>query len=396
MAELPQKRPGIRVARERDPRRLRLVQVFLIFTFVALAFVLPTYLQHLAEGVAAPTDQLLSEMVGWYLWMLFVPVAWWTVRRFPLDRQHWKKRIWIYLASGVAVGLAYLVLNHIKTSLVHILVTGTPFPNLFSLGTGYVLGGLEFHLLVYSAMLGVAHAFEYHARYRDHQLRSSLLTAQLTQAQLEVLRVQLNPHFLFNTLNAISALMHRDVDAADSMLIQLSDFLRLTLDQGAEQEIPLASEINMLERYVAIEKTRFGDRLQVNFDIEDEVQDALVPSLLLQPLVENAIRHGIAVRSAPGEISIRARSQFPSRIELQVVDNGPGITGDPSKALRPGVGLHNSMARVEQLYGENQRFEISNHPRTGGVEVLISFPFRTQETYAGAEEQSGSLEPSMA
>ncbi len=350
------------------------LQLLLIFVLVGLVGVTPALLQNVADQQPVPWERLASELVGWCLWALFVPLALAMVRRYPLERRHWRRRIWIHLVTGVMVSIAYAVLEMSKSWLLLSLTTETP-PRFWRLGRGYLLGGLEFYLLVYSAILAVVHAFEYHRRFRDRELRASQLEAGLSQARVQVLRSQLNPHFLFNTLNAISALMYRDVDAADRMLVTLSDFLRMSLDQGGEQVIALSDEIELLEKYIEIEKARFADRLEVRLEIDPEVEQALVPSLVLQPLVENSIRHGISRRSAAGLIEVQARPQFPDRIELRVWDSGPGMKGNPVESLKPGVGLHNTEARLRQLYGDRQSFVMRNG-RDGGFQVELAFPLR--------------------
>src|SRR5262249_40591374 len=198
------------------------------------------------------------------------------------------------------------------------------------------------------------------------ELKASQLEARLAQAQLQALKMQLHPHFLFNTLHAISALMRKDVEEADRMITRLSDLLRLTLENVGAQEATLRQELEILGRYLEIEQRRFGDRLQVKMEIEPETLDARAPNLILQPLVENAIRHGIAPRSAPGLIEIRA-SRAGDKLELQVRDNGVGLPTDHREPIKEGVGLANTRARLEQLYGAAYRFEVNNFYRCGMI-----------------------------
>ncbi len=385
----------------RPGRRARWAQLLLIFTLTGMVSVAPTLLQHLAEDVPLPIDRLVSEFIGWYLWLPFVVAMFWLVRRFPLERARWKSRIAIYFASGIAASALYAVLALLKDSALNTLVWDRPAPSLSVLGAGFLFGGLEFYMLVFCTMLAVVHAFEYHQRYQDRSFKTARLEAQLSRAQLQVLRVQLNPHFLFNSLNAVSSLMHKDVDAADRMLVRLSDFLRLSLEVGDQQEVTLSDEVEILEHYVEIERARFGDRLEVTVDVDPDLLDAMVPNLVLQPLVENAIRHGLSMRSAPGHVEVRARPQFPDKIELRVSDNGPGIQGDPGEVLKPGVGLHNTMQRLQQLYGAAQRFEIGN-ARDGGFQVTLTFPLRREDAasdaaaWATAEPASERWQPRAA
>src|SRR4030095_3036394 len=201
-------------------------------------------------------------------------------------------------------------------------------------------------MMAYWAILGAFHSVTYYNEFQDRALKASRLETQLAEAQLQALQRQLHPHFLFNTLNAISALMHRDVEAADQMLAKLSDLLRMALDQRGGQEVPLKDELEFLQKYLEIEEARLGDLLSVTCVSAPETLDAQVPNLLLQPLVENSIRHAVAVRIEPGRIEIRAR-QLGETLELVVSDNGPGMP--PSRLTSPGkgVGLANTRSRLD-------------------------------------------------
>jgi len=228
------------------------------------------------------------------------------------------------------------------------------------------------NLLIYWVIVSVHHAFGYYRQVQVRELRAVELEKRLAQARLQALQMQLNPHFLFNTLHAISALVHKDVEAADRMIARLSDLLRYALESTDAQEVPLRQELDFLNRYLEIEKTRFGDRLTVRLDIAPETLDALVPNLVLQPLVENAIRHGIEPRAKPGRIDLRARREN-GRLKLEVCDNGVGL---PSGRIpEEGVGLSNTRARLQQLYGERHLFALGN-TAGGGLTVSVELPFR--------------------
>src|SRR5262245_40790860 len=202
------------------------------------------------------------------------------------------------------------------------------------------------------------------------------LETQLAQAQLQSLKMQLHPHFLFNTLHAISALMDDDVKAARRMIARLSELLRLTLENAGQQEFSLRQELDALERYLEIEQIRFQDRLTVRLAVAPETLDASVPNLILQPIVENAIRHGIAPRSSAGWIEIRAERR-EGMVELQVIDDGPGLQ-PAGEELREGIGLTNTRARLRQLYGDEHRIEIEDAAE-GGLAVKLSIPYRQAE-----------------
>jgi LytS/YehU family sensor histidine kinase len=203
-------------------------------------------------------------------------------------------------------------------------------------------------------------------------LRASELEKRLAQARLQSLQSQMNPHFLFNTLHSISALMHKDVEAADRMVMKLSDLLRLALANTDTHEVPLKQELDFLDRYLEIEKTRFRERLSVEREFDPETLNARVPNLVLQPLVENAIRHGVERHARPGRIILRARKENGS-LRLEVQDNGDGI--QPGTKNREGIGLSNTRSRLEQLYGRDQRFELQNVP-SGGLLARVIIPFQ--------------------
>jgi sensor histidine kinase YesM len=228
----------------------------------------------------------------------------------------------------------------------------------------------HFNLLFYWVMVSVSHAFSYYRQFQERALRAKELEQRLTQARLQALQMQLNPHFLFNTLNAISTLMHRDVKAADRMLARLAELLRYALDSTDAQEVPLRQELAFLERYLEIERTRFGERLTIETQLQPETLDALVPNLVLQPLVENAIKHGVERRTKSGRITLIGEVKG-ERLALQVLDNGPGLREGGVE----GIGLSNTRARLQQLYGEEHRFELRD-ANEGGVVVALEIPLR--------------------
>jgi LytS/YehU family sensor histidine kinase len=246
---------------------------------------------------------------------------------------------------------------------------------------------VEFHfnVLTYCAILCISLALDYYRRYRERELRAYQLEARLAQAQLQVLKMQLHPHFLFNTLHAISTLMHRDVEAADRMIARLSDLLRISLETVGVQEVPLKQELELLEKYLEIEQTRFQERLGVKLEIEPETLDARVPNLILQPLVENAIRHGIIPRATPGLIEIHARRDNGT-LQLEVRDNGRGLPAAEEGTMKEGLGLSNTRARLKQLYGAEHRFSLCNNP-AGGLVVSLTIPF-SEESKVHDENQS--------
>ncbi|HLM60535.1 MAG TPA: histidine kinase [Pyrinomonadaceae bacterium] len=240
----------------------------------------------------------------------------------------------------------------------------------------------DFHanILLYWTIVGLWHAYDYYRRFRERERRAAqleieaaVLEKQLAQSQLDALKMQLHPHFLFNTLNSISVLMRDDAQAANRMLLRLSELLRIALKSESKQEISLRQELEFLGSYLEIEQTRFQDRLKVDFDIEKVALDAYVPNLILQPIVENAIRHGIAPRAEAGLIQVQVRREN-GFVELSVKDNGVGL--NETEGIKSGIGLSNTRKRLEKLYGEQYGFEISS-PSTGGFQVKLKIPFHT-------------------
>lgn len=220
------------------------------------------------------------------------------------------------------------------------------------------------------------------------QLRTIQLEAQLSQAQLHALKMQLHPHFLFNTLHSISALLNRNPQSSRKMITRLGDFLRLTLENSGAQEVTLQKEMEFLTCYLEIERVRFQDRLVTTMDLEEGTLDAMVPNLILQPIVENAIRHAIAPRSTPGLIEIEAKEQG-TKLRIQVRDNGPGISEHPTSesVFTKGLGLTNTGTRLRQLYGTAHLLDLSNSPK-GGLVVTLEIPF-----HCDGESTPASLEP---
>ena len=319
---------------------------------------------------------LLLNLNYWYSWALITPGILWLARRFPLERDSWLRSVPVHVA-GVFVGtLAHVTLVMLGRMAIYTWSGETQGVWLMEFQRLFFLN-FDWEMMTYWTIVGVSDALRYHYEAQDRALRASRLETRLMEAQLQTLQRQLQPHFLFNTLNTIAALMHRDVEAADQMLAKLSDLLRMALDQRGGQEVTLKDELEFLQKYLEIEQARFGERLSVSFDIAPETLDAQVPNLLLQPLVENSIRHAVAVRIEPGHIEIRAR-QLAETLELVVRDNGPGMP--PARLTSPGkgVGLANTRSRLERLYGANHQLLFSEPPG-GGVMVTVTIPFKADE-----------------
>jgi len=238
--------------------------------------------------------------------------------------------------------------------------------------------GVGWHLTVYWAIVGAHRAFHYYARYRERTVRAAELEKLLAQSQLQVLRMQLEPHFLFNALNTISAHVEADPRLARRMLERVGELLRLSLDSREDQEVTLAEELGCLDHYLAIQKARFEERLAVDLEIAPETLDALVPSLLLQPLVENAIRHGLSQRAQAGRVSVAAERDGEA-LEIRISDDGVGLTANEDPLEAAGLGLSITRKRLERLYpGGLSRLEIRNGHETGAI-VEVRIPWRTRE-----------------
>ena len=296
-----------------------------------------------------------------YTWALLTPVALWAAGRLLIRRRTWWRNAPLLFAIGLVVGIAHLT---ILARLLPLVGYRTDRRTL-----GLVLNPkLHSDVLTSYALFGLRHAIEYYRQVRIRELRASRLEARLARAQLAVLTMQLQPHFLFNTLHAISALMYRNVEGADRMIARLSDFLRLSLDSAGVQEVSLKREMEYLDKYLEIEQVRFGERLEVRRAIEPATLDLLVPNLVLQPLAENAVRYGIAPRAGGGRIEIAA-SVSDGNLTVEVRDDGPGAAGP----IVEGLGLANTRARLEQLYGSEASLALGG-AGDGGFRARLTIP----------------------
>lgn len=303
----------------------------------------------------------------WYACALSSPLYFWLARRFPIDRQRWRKS---------------LPLHFFVTALI-LTLTSLIYYRLFA-PQPEIRADLKFFLVIrflteslpFAAMIALIHAIEFYRRYRERELEALRLEAKLAESRLESLTAQLRPHFLFNTLQGISTLMHRDVRAADAMLSGLSDLLRQTLRRGDQQEVTLHEEMEVLKYYIEISCERFKDRLAFKSHISPEADDAMVPFFILQPLVENALEHGIARRAGAGCIEVIAR-RSGDELHLSVSDDGPGL-GAERAFPREGVGLTNTRERLQQLYGDRHLLTLESSPE-GGLLVLLIIPYRKMQ-----------------
>lgn len=315
---------------------------------------------------------LLVEMGFAYIWAVLTPPVLWLARRFPIERGRLSRDLMVHALASIVLGFATRAFRDLMFIYFVVGYDGTmPISKL--LFNTYLF--FDYGMLLYWLMLLVSYATNYYRRYRIGEIRATRLEAQLAQAQLQALKMQLQPHFLFNTLHSISALVHKDANAADKMIARLGDFLRLTLDSGGVQVVSLQQELEFLRCYLDIERIRFRDRLSVHINVDPQTLGARLPNLILQPIVENAIRHGIAPRTDAGQIEIAAH-RFNGSLQVQIIDNGPGLAanGNTGRILKEGVGLANTQARLQQLYGKASRLDLANTAK-GGLSVTLEIPF---------------------
>jgi signal transduction histidine kinase len=346
---------------------LRALLAFAFWSLLGIVFGVQFHLATEQIGSAVPWALALGHsLADWYVFAVLSVPAIWLAHRFPVERLHWGRSLPVHFVASVIFSVAWAAIR--VAFAIWQSSESVAFQPEFS---KQLAKTWHFNVLVYWVIVAVSLAFDYYRKFRERELRAAELEKRLTEARLRALQMQLNPHFLFNTLHAISSLMHRDVESADRMLVRLSDLLRRALESTDTQEVPLREEIDFLSRYAEIEQTRFGERLKIEMNIAPETLDALVPNLVLQPLLENAIRHGIEPYARAGEIKVAATRDGDS-LRLEVRDNGGGLNGSSIE----GVGLSNTRARLKQLYGERQQFELVNAPR-GGAFVQVILPFHT-------------------
>jgi signal transduction histidine kinase len=334
---------------------------------------------------------LIWNLVFYYKWGLASPLIFYQARRFPLERGQALRNLIVHSLLFVAF---HLIAAPVSATIYWYLAKAAG-----ALKPGSVLSVRIAHdlrdtydwqmgFLIYCALLAVGLGKDYYRKYREGELKAAVLISQLTQAQLQALKTQLQPHFLFNTLNSISALLHQDVQAADAMVARLGAFLRLTLENSHTQMTTLRRELDFLRRYLDIERARFRDRLMVEVRVEPETLNAMAPSLILQPLAENAIRHGISKQFAPGHISLRA-GRRQRRLWIELADNGAGLSSENGAGgrIKEGIGISNTRARLEQLYGSDYLLEFRNATPHGLV-VRLEIPLSCKhEVIESADER---------
>jgi len=329
------------------------------------------------------TPFLVWQECAWLLWALLTPLVVLVAARYPLRAA--PVPILLHIGASLVCAVIRIAGAEILTGYL------APYPGIREQRTfadrfvGRMSSTLHIELLVYWGLVMAFHAFDFYRKYRDRELAASRLERELVSAHLETLRLQLDPHFLFNALHSIATLIReRENEPAVKMLTDLSQLLRQSLNTSGRQKMPLHGELDILQHYIDIQETRFPDRLRVETDVDSDVASALVPTLILQPLVENAIRHGIARLDRPGLVTIVARRDGPS-LQLEVSDDGPGLNGAERSGALPGsrraggVGLENTRARLAGLYGTAQSFTLKDRDG-GGVTASVRLPLEFDGT----------------
>ena len=346
-------------------RRYRLwLAVLACWTLLAVLFAAQTLVYAAYAGFAVRWSRVTTTaLLDWYLWAALTPAIAWLARRAPIVGPRWRRALLVHVPASISVAT---LKTGIRVAIGHL----SPF--LATVGfRPLLIAQFHLNLIIYWVIAGLVYGVDYYRKYQERERRASQLEARLAQAQLEVLRAQLQPHFLFNTLHAISTLTRRDPDAADRMIAQLSDLLRLTLDNIGRPTVPIKDEMEFVDRYLAIQQTRFGDRLVVRQRVAPDVLDAQVPSQILQPIVENAIRHGIGPRADGGSLDIAVFGRN-GEVVLRVSDDGCGLPTVGAE-ITSGVGLTNTRARLHEMYGPASQLSLSNAAH-GGLVVEIVIP----------------------
>ncbi len=354
------------------------VQAAAFWTLIGLAFASQLFVSSAKLGQPVSWARAVSWSLGdWYVYAALAFLSAPLARRIRFTSTGWAKALGVHFPASLVFSVLYMTLRAlVGQAQAEWSGHQISYQETFDL---LLTKTFLFNVLVYWVLVISVHAMAYYRESVERERHASELERRLVVAHLKALQMQLNPHFLFNTLHAISALMHQNVEAADRMIARLSELLRYALESTDEQVVPLRQEIEFLDRYLEIEQVRFGSRLQVVKHIAPETIDALVPNLVLQPLVENAIQHGIAPHARVGRLEIIAMARDQTLI-LEVCDNGSGLT--PGSSAQEGIGLSNTRSRLVELYGDNQTFELKSGPQ-GGFRAIVSIPFQRMDRGTG-------------
>ncbi len=390
----PRTEPGNernRLVRPDLPSVLRGLKILGVWTVLGTFFAGQTWVWQLAQGNPVPWNAAFSSRISyWYAWALVAPAVFAFARRFRLGRSAWARPLAAHTGFALVVAPSQAVLSGLLQLITDPLfgMRSAPVGELGRYFTIRVLYRSFDAFAFYWVLVVVFYTVILARALRERDLRASQLETELAQTELRMLKMQLQPHFLFNTLNAITSLMHTDVAQAERTVLTLSDLLRRTLAASGQQEVRLEDEIAFLERYLQIEQTRFRGRLRVTWTIAPDTRPLLVPNLLLQPLAENAIKHVVARRSSGGHITISVRRDDASLV-IEIADDGPGLPPGAADFADSGVGLPATRARLAHLYGSRHAFSLANRPE-GGLCVTVTIPARSDD--AGGRPGPGLAE----
>jgi len=346
--------------------------IFGIWTAYGLFSIYQSFL--FSENVSRRDTEIIIAvcLAMCWIWTAFTPVLVWLARRLRLTKETWAIRLPLHVILFVVFDMLDVAIDFLLRPIVHWPPPGRPYRSA-------VILQMDGNFANYLGVVAITHAVDYQRWFKERreraaqlELQTAQLEAQLTRARLDALKMQLHPHFLYNTLHAISELIHEDPRAAERMVTHLGELLRMALEHSDLQEVPLHDEIAFIDAYLDIERCRHSDRLTITIDISSDALDALVPHLILQPLVENASRHGVAQRLRDAELRISATRNL-DLLTIVIEDNGPGLPNGGD--VHEGVGLQNTRARLGALYGDSYNLELSNR-EGGGAQARLRIPYR--------------------
>jgi signal transduction histidine kinase len=350
------------------------VPIFIYFTALWLLHFGYKYLDEVAHGHStSPLIPLIEEFTGTYSVLLLVPLLFFAARKFPFRRRGWPKVALTHFGIATVFSFLHTSMMAVSRNLIFPAVGLGPY-DYGRMPTRYFMEYCN-DLVSYAFLVSLIYLFDHYRAAKNKEIATAQLENKLAQAQLQNLRLQLHPHFIFNAMNTISSVMYEDVRAADEMISRLSEFLRVTLHSSQAQEVTLEDELRVLELYLNVMRARFEDRLSVAIDVEKGSGTALVPQLILQPLVENSIRHGVNPQTSQVQVEVTARRHNGSLL-LEVRDHGPGLAEDREGVMTRGIGLSNTAERLSHLYGEGQALRLENSQQ-GGLVVTVEVPFHT-------------------